>query len=225
MKLSPETIQILKNFASINENIYIPAGNVIRVRTIQKNVFAEATIKETFESPVCLYNLNEFLSVMNIGADGNITIKKNHLVIEWGSSKLTYNFADPMIMKMAIETAEKSVTMPEAEINFELTAEMLAAIHKASSILKSRYISIYSVDGNIAIRTYDKDDVNSNSYQIDTGISTDDEFNMLLDIENFKLLGGSYDVSITSSNISQFRKKDGDVVYYIAMDPFSTFNK
>jgi hypothetical protein len=223
MKLSPATIAILKNFASINSNIYIAAGNVVKVRSVQKNSFAQATIEETFESPVCLYDLNEFLSVIAIGADGDITIKDNHLVIKWGKSKLTYNFADPVIMRMAIEASEKVITMPECEVEFELTSDMLAAIQKASSILKSQFLSIYSNEGTIAIKTYDKEDPNSNAYQIDTDVATPYTFNMLLKIEDLKLLGGSYDVSINRNNISRWVKQGSGVVYYIAMDTFSTF--
>jgi hypothetical protein len=223
MKLSPTTLAILKNFAAINSNIYIPAGNVIKVRNVQRNVFAQATIEESFEAPICLYDLNEFLSVIGIGADGELTIKDTHLVIKWGKSKLNYNFADPIIMRAAIEASEKNLTMPEPEIEFELTSDMLAAIQKSAAILKTQYLSIFSNGGEISVKTYDKEDPNTNAYTLDTGLSTPYTFNMLLDIENLKLLAGNYDVAINHQNISRWSKQGTDLVYHIAMDTHSTF--
>ena len=54
MKLSTNTIQVLKNFASINQNLVINEGNEIKTMSAMKNIVAKATVEETF-------NLNGFV--------------------------------------------------------------------------------------------------------------------------------------------------------------------
>ena len=100
---------------------------------------------------------------------------------------------------------------------------MLASIQKAASILKTQYLNICSIDGFVGVKTYDKDNINRNSFQVVTETATKYDFNMRFDIENLKLLAGSYTVSLSRNKISEWKKKDGDVTYYIAMDPTSTF--
>ena len=48
MKLSNETREVLKNFASINSNLLVKAGNKIATMSAMRNIVALATIEETF---------------------------------------------------------------------------------------------------------------------------------------------------------------------------------
>ena len=44
MKLSKETLSVLKNFATINGNILIKTGNRLSTISAQKNVMASTTV-------------------------------------------------------------------------------------------------------------------------------------------------------------------------------------
>ena len=48
MKLSDNTLTILKNFAGINNSILVKEGNRLRTISVAKNILAEADIKEEF---------------------------------------------------------------------------------------------------------------------------------------------------------------------------------
>ena len=48
MKLSNETRDVLKNFASINSNIVFNGGNEIKTMSEAKNIMSTATVAETF---------------------------------------------------------------------------------------------------------------------------------------------------------------------------------
>ena len=61
MKLSEETLKVLKNFAGINPSILIKPGNNISTQAIAGNIVAEADIQEEFPVEFCLYNLVQFL--------------------------------------------------------------------------------------------------------------------------------------------------------------------
>ena len=54
MKLSTNTIQVLKNFASINQNLVIKEGNTISTMSAMKNIVAKAEVEETFPQEIAI---------------------------------------------------------------------------------------------------------------------------------------------------------------------------
>jgi hypothetical protein len=62
MAFSTETLIILRNFAKINPAIVIYPGNELRTLSIFKDMFAKATIQQTFSNTFAIINLKEFLS-------------------------------------------------------------------------------------------------------------------------------------------------------------------
>ena len=46
MKLSNDTLSVLKNFGNINQGIYFKKGKVLKTVSSGKNILAEATINE-----------------------------------------------------------------------------------------------------------------------------------------------------------------------------------
>ena len=60
MKLSNETLTVLKNFAGINQSILVRKGNKLRTMSVMKTVLAEATVNEEFEKEFAIYDLNQF---------------------------------------------------------------------------------------------------------------------------------------------------------------------
>lgn len=65
MKLSSETLAILKNFATINPGIVFKEGNTLSTMSQQKNILADAIVNETFNYTFGIYDLNNFLSVIS----------------------------------------------------------------------------------------------------------------------------------------------------------------
>lgn len=218
MKLSQNTIALLKNFAAINSNICIPAGNVIKTMSVVGNALATATIEDEFLSDVLIYDLGELLSVLAIAPDGDITLSEKHLTIKWGTSKVRYAYADVEIMRDAITASTKNVKFPVPDVEFVLTNDMLASIHKASSILKAGFVAVYVEDGNVLIKVFDKSLINGNVFVVETGVQSDLVFEAVVDVANLKFLGGDYKVSLSKRNITRFEKVDDDVVYYVTAD-------
>ena len=48
MKLSEQTVNILKNFSTINQNILVKEGSQLRTMSTMKNILAEAEVTEAF---------------------------------------------------------------------------------------------------------------------------------------------------------------------------------
>ena len=62
MKLSNHTTSVLKNFATINQNLVIKEGNTITTMSAMKNIMARADVEETFPQDVPIYDLDNFLT-------------------------------------------------------------------------------------------------------------------------------------------------------------------
>ena len=65
MELSEGTLQVLKNFATINSNIVIKQGNALKTISEAKNLLASASILEDIPIDFGIYDLNQFLNVLS----------------------------------------------------------------------------------------------------------------------------------------------------------------
>ena len=81
MKLSNHTTSVLKNFATINQNLVIKEGNTITTMSAMKNIVAKADVEETFPQEVAIYDLNEFLAAMSLFTNPVLDFAENHVMI------------------------------------------------------------------------------------------------------------------------------------------------
>ena len=81
MKLSNNTISVLKNFASINQNLVIKEGNEITTMSAMKNIVAKAEVEETFTKEVAIYDLNEFLAALSLFTNPILTFNDGFVTI------------------------------------------------------------------------------------------------------------------------------------------------
>ena len=81
MNLSNETVSVLKNFSTINQNLVIKSGNSISTISAQKNIIAKATVKETFPQDFAIYDLNEFLAVLSLFEKPDLEFHNDFVVI------------------------------------------------------------------------------------------------------------------------------------------------
>ena len=66
MKLSNHTTSVLKNFATINQNLVIKEGSELLTMSSMKNIVAKATVEENFPKEIAIYDLNEFLGALSL---------------------------------------------------------------------------------------------------------------------------------------------------------------
>ena len=112
MKLSTNTIQVLKNFATINQNLVIKEGNEINTMSAMKNIVAKATVEETFPKQVAIYDLNEFLGCLSLFKNPILTFNDTSVTIteenDGNGDSLEYMYSDPSV----VTTPSKDITMP-----------------------------------------------------------------------------------------------------------------
>lgn len=219
MKLSKETLGIFKNFAGINSNLLLKQGTKLSTISAQKNVMADVTVTETFPD-FGIYDLNEFLGAMSLFDDPELTFTDKVCTITQGNMSIKYFAADSSVLT----APTKAITFPDAEINFELSNQMLTMIQRTASVLKASDVSVVGEAGKITIVVGDKKNTTGNSFQESVG-TTDKTFRVNLKVENLKMIPGDYTVSVSSKKISRFKSSTtSDLVYYVAVEADSTFD-
>lgn len=219
MKLSEETVAILKNYATINGNLHIDAGsNQIKTWTVTKNIYAKSTIEETLPVELPIYDLTEFLNVLDIFKDNaDIDFKETHLIVSNGKSKVKYQYSDPSMLSYPT----KDIHLPDSLASFSLSKEDVSSIISVSSKLSAPDVSIKNEDGHITITVYDIKAATGNTYTIDVGKSNIEvDFDIHLKTENLRLLPKDYVVSIYEKNtpLVHFQSADKKNEYFIAVE-------
>jgi len=192
MKLSKETISLIKNFAGINSNLLLKSGNKLATISAQKNVMADATTTESFPD-FAIYDLNEFLGAMSLFEDPELEFQDKYVSIKQGSMNIKFFAADPSVLV----APQKAITFPDAEINFNMSSAMLDMIKKTSSVLRAADVSIVGDGSKVTAVVGDKKNATGNSYSEAIG-DTDKTFKVNLKVENLKMLPGDYQLSISS---------------------------
>jgi hypothetical protein len=219
MKISSETISILKNFAGINSNLVFKPGKELKTISEAKTIMAKASILEDFPGEFGVYDLNEFLSLYNLMNDPNLTFTDHYLLMSDGSQKIKYFYSEIDILTQP----SKDINMPECEVVFDITSDTLDKIRKAAAVLGHSELK-FSCDGDqIVASVFDEKDSTANTFDIDLGVSSSSTFNYVFSISNLKMLQGDYKVSISSKLISNWRNADNPLDYYIALEKSSSF--
>lgn len=222
MKLSAETLALLKNFANIQPNLMFRAGNEIKTIAEAKNIIAKATIPENIPQDFGIYDVNDFLSSLSLFSDPTFKFSGDgkSVTLEEGKSSLTYYFSD----EASLTYPQKDVTMPPTDVSFTLTADILRNLQRATSLLSVSTVAVEDVGSGIVIRVQDAKNKTSNSYGTEVdGNNNGHKFKFHFDISNFKILPGDYDVSISGKLISHFKHKTLPIEYWIALEKSSTY--
>lgn len=201
MKLSKQTINILRNFAGINTNLYINAGNTLMTVAANKTAFAIAEVEETFDTNFGVYDLGELLGVLSIFSDPDLEFSERNLIISEGKNRIRYMPADAEVLIFP----KKEPRFPE-EPNavFDLTAQNLAQITKASSVLKVPFVTFKGDGKKIVALVHDKANPNSNQFSIDVGAESTEVFDMHVKVESLKMLPEDYKVQVSFNKILKF---------------------
>ena len=229
MKLSNETVTVLKNFSTINQNLVINPGKNISTMSAMKNIVAKATVTEDFSQAFAIYDLNEFLASLSLFENPDLDFKEDFVVMTETGSKgksLKYWYSDPSV----VTTPAKEITMPSSEVTFTFSSDLLSDVTKAAAVIGAPDMVLEGMDlGTATLKVTDKKNDTANNYAV--GVDTNHEdsdknvpYKFWFKVENLRLLPGSYDVKVSSKKISYFKNTNVDVEYFIALEPESTYD-
>ena len=221
MKISDNTIGILRNFSDINANILFKPGKSLSTMSTMKNIMAQADVEEEFESEFGVYDLPEFLRaidsfqqpVLKFNGTANLKIQD-----EKSTLSARYAFAD----KSTLRYPSKQISMPDKTVTFSLKNSDYESVKKLYTNLSLPDIAFKGENGKIKLVALDKKNSNSNESSVVVG-ETNLEFTAYVKAENMKIIPGDYDVALSKAKIAHFINKKVQVQYWIALEADSTF--
>ena len=221
MKISDNTISILRNFSDINANILFKPGKSLNTMSTMKNIMAKADVEEEFETEFGVYDLPEFLRaldsfqqpVLKFNGSANLKIQD-----EKSTLSARYAFAD----KTTLVTPSKEIKMPDKTVAFTLNNSDYESVKKLYTNLSLPDIAFKGEKGIIKLVALDKKNNNSNESSVTVG-ETDLEFTAYIKAENMKIIPGDYDVALSKAKIAHFINKKVKVQYWIALEADSVF--
>ena len=223
MKLSEHTISVLKNFASINQNLVIREGSELQTMSAMKNIVARSGVEENFPKEMAIYDLNEFLAALSLFSSPVLEFDEQYVTIKEESNptnSLKYFYSDPSV----VQSPTKTITMPSEEVKFHLDMNKLLEMKRAAGVIGSPDMVLQKSSGNSSLLVKDKKNDTANNYSSDISTDGDGEYKFFFKVENLKLFDGDYDVKISSKNISHFKNDKSNIEYWIALEPESTYS-
>lgn len=217
MHISNETIQILKNFASINNNILIREGDVISTITGAKNIFARAQVSEHFPKEVAIYDLPSLLALLTLKENQEIDFGDKALTIsKEGNGTFEYFYSSADVVKGA---PDKTIEVDEF-YKFKLTAEDVAMINKAAAITSAPNFSVTSKNQSVTLTIGDRKNQSANNFKKVIGTGFED-FDVFMAVENFKIIPDAYEVTVSKKKFLHFKHETKNLQYWIACEPES----
>ena len=218
--LSKKTLDVLKNFSTINSSIVFREGSTVRTISNAENILAKFTGEEVFPTDFAIYDLSQFLSGISLFNDPQLEFTSNDFVsIRGGRTSAKYYFSDPEItLKSA---PEKNVNFPGADLQFNLTADDLLALQKASAVYGLPDLTFQSEEGldTIKLILRDKENDTSNTYDLSVAGCCTGTFSLDVKIDNIRVLPGDYSIKVSKALISEWTNQNVDLTYYVALEP------
>lgn len=226
MKLNETTLAVLNNFANIQPNLLVEPGVHIRTVAEAMNIMAEATLDQEFPSKFVVYDLGEFLSMVNLLDDPELTFKTDHVLMvgSGGRVKVKFYYASEEV----ITTVKKSVKMPSVEVELQLDKATLDKIRQASGALGHEMLVVRdSGEGVVTVSVTDPNDSTSNEFTIEVPAEYAEgtPFTFIINIKNLKVVPGDYSVKLSSKRLAKFTNTSVNLEYYIAMEKSSKYGE
>lgn len=211
MKLSSETIEILKNFATINPSLMVRKGNILRTVTANKTVMASATLKESFPAEFGVHDLTRLIMVLSAYDSPTIDFESGHVKISDGLSNTKYHHS---AAETVTQPPAKDVEMPASCPTFTVSNQALVKVLRLSNGLGLPNIVLHGDGGKSFLTGTNvlEDAADSTSYEVGT---SDSEYKAVFDIEHMKMLPRDYNVKV-APGVAYFESTQGDVRYWVA---------
>lgn len=223
MRLTPEVLEVLKNFSNINQSLIVKAGNKIQTNG-PNGLRAYATdIGVDFPVDFAIYDLKKMLTFVDlIGTDSELQFGDRDITIgDRGSSKglVRFVYSSPRVIKTLDPTSSYTPNM-NVDYEIKLPWEIIKKLLKASGALGSEYMSLSDLG---VVKVFQPGAGNGESFELEIDLTNSDEdddtgFLFVLSVQNVKcLLPDDYTVLFDKRGISHFRGTKG-IDYYIGLE-------
>ena len=221
MKVSEKTINLLRNYANINQSIEFREGKNLKTVSPLNTILASVEVEEQFTRTFPIYELNRFLGTLALFQNPELDFTDNGVVISDENHEATYRYCGSSSMFQT--PPEKNITFPDAEVSFELYQDQFKKTINAANTLGLPEVVVEGNSSDIQLVVSDTGNVSSDIFSTTVG-KTDHTFRMIFKVENLnKIMEGDYHVSLSSKRISHFKRNSDSLQYWIALEQNSSY--
>lgn len=199
--LNDTTVEILKNFASINQQVVFKEGRAQRACNDTRNFIADVELPEALPKECALYELNRLLGIIDVCKTDTlptIAFGSSSLVVEHAHGSVTIPYAHNDVVA-APPAVQFHMTKPIA--SFDLPYELWSRIKKTAAVLQTSSLHII-VDktGELVLKLVNEKDkggdaMGSASYRMpNTVVQESVENTWAVKFDALELLQGNYTV-------------------------------
>lgn len=216
MKLTSNTLDVLKNFSNINDTLQFKAGKHLITKSDGNDIRAIARLDQEFPQDFCVRDLSQFISVINLYKEPDLSFEDKYCLVGEGKQHVKYQYTP---LKMITDVGyEKMLNfkLPYAEmITFNITGDQISKLLKSSAILSLKSVCIQGNGKEIIVSAYDPKYPSANAVNFELGASSA-VFKANYSIDSFKMIQSDYKVTVFESHITKF--ENDKITYYLASE-------
>lgn len=214
MKISNETLSVLKNFSQINPSVMFRPGQTIRTISPQKTVMAAANVSETFDKSAGVYDVSRFLATLGLFEEPEVNFGDNQFDISGSKRSLKYTYTAE---NMIVTPPERDIEVPNPEANLKISWEDLESVIRAAGVLGLPEIAFVAEGDTISLSAVDSKNPTADNFSVTVAEDGSyGDFRMIIKVDNLKLMPANYDVALSSKGMAHFKAEK--VQYWIAIE-------
>lgn len=215
MKLSENTLSVLKNFAAINSGAVLNVGKVQKTISPEKSIMVEATIEDDIPTQFGIYDLNQFLGNLTTLKNPELTFKSDTVTLDDGELSFDYHACSANLI---ITPPDKDLVLKNVDVSFSLPNDTLQKLIKVATMNSLPNLSVLGKNGELLLCIHEKANDTSNIGTIKIGEYAGQDFTATFKTENLKLLPGDYNVEIQKGAFAKFVSVAGNLKYFVALE-------
>ena len=146
MKLSENTLSVLKNFSSINSGIVLQKGNLQKTISPEKSILVEAEVEDVLPEQFGIYDLNQFLGNISTLNNPDLTFTDNAVLMNDGDIKFNYYSCSTNLI---VSPPDKELKLKQVDVSFSLTNAILTKLLRLAAMNNLTHLSVVGKNGEI----------------------------------------------------------------------------
>ena len=219
MKLSDNTLSVLKNFSSINSGIVLQKGNIQKTISPEKSILVEVELEDSLPEQFGIYDLNQFLGNISTLNSPELTFSDSAVIMNDGEIKFNYYSCS---INLIVSPPDKELKLKQTDVSFRLTNVVLTKLLRLAAMNNLTHLSVVGKDGEIRLQTHEKANDTSNHASFKLNDYSGEDFSASFKVDNIKLIPGDYDVEIQLGAFAKFTAISGvfkdKIKYFIALE-------
>lgn len=216
MKLSENTLAILKNFSSINSGVVLQKGNVQKTISPEQTILVEAHLEDDMPETFGIYDLNQFLGNVTTLKSPELKFTSESVVMDDGDMQLNYYSCSPSLIISPPQG--RDLVLKNVDVSFTLSNNTLTKLLRLAAMNNLTHLTVIGKNGELRLQTHEKSNDTSNFASTKIDDYNGKDFVVSFKTENLRLIPDNYNVEIAIGGFAKFVNTSGKLTYFIALE-------